>query len=242
MFCFQQALAGGPAPTDKEVKLDLGKQFGIDRLDIYFECVQILAQDRWRICFTTPNMMDISSRTWVSVQRLAYGIPLDEVHRALSPYGLIHHSKREVTHKVYTGTISVPMAIHVAIPSKLVIKGHSCRIWYRGQIPTCFRCGTPGHQSADCPSRGPAQKPNAEPDPPVDPPAEGSHDSSTSYSSVAGGSWSPQVVVPPVGGHGPGSAVSPHGTPTTDNPPVGGHASVGSSPYCLHYSGPPFGR
>jgi hypothetical protein len=55
-------------------------------------------------------------------------------------------------HNVYVGTHNVLMEITNAIPSRLLIAGHWCNVFYVGQTPTCFTCHKSGHSSHDCPS------------------------------------------------------------------------------------------
>ena len=54
---------------------------------------------------------------------------------------------------VATGTITVQMEVKENIPSKVMIKGHSCLIFYNGQQWTGFICQFFDHQTKNCPKR-----------------------------------------------------------------------------------------
>ena len=93
----------------------------------------------------------ISCKKWVSVQRLAIGIPMEAATRILGKYGKVYSAKHETKRGIYTGTLSVLMEVLKNIPSTLRIRGHTCLIFYRGQVRTCFRCQSPDHTTRDCP-------------------------------------------------------------------------------------------
>ena len=97
------------------------------------------------------EMKPISTKKWVRVHRLAYGIPNDAVIWALGSYGEITKIQNEDYRGANVGIRNVLMEITSPIPSQLRIRGHLCLISYRGQRRTCFRCGEPGHQKPDCP-------------------------------------------------------------------------------------------
>ena len=138
-----------------------------------FEAFVWLSNSTIRVTFTTPaHMEDImhqgltfrqyplefapaSNKKWVTVMRLAYGIPDADVQHALSVYGNVSRVKSETHMGVNVGIRSVLMEILQPIPSQLRIRGHLCLIFYRGQARTCFKCGRSGHQKSECPRSRP---------------------------------------------------------------------------------------
>ena len=109
----------------------------------------------------------ISTKKWVRVHRLAYGIPNDAVIWALGSYGEITKIQNEDYRGANVGIRNVLMEITSPIPSQLRIRGHLCLISYRGQRRTCFRCGEPGHQKPDCPLNEYDNAPPRTDDPPL---------------------------------------------------------------------------
>ena len=153
--------------TLDEVLEDFNGQYG--PLNSYFYCVQFISSKKLRITFNSSALMEeclsaglslrgfplepqpISSKKWVSVQRLAIGIPIEAATRILGKYGKVFAAKHETKRGIYTGTLSILMEVQRNIPSALRIRGHTCLIFYRGQIRTCFRCQSPDHTTSDCP-------------------------------------------------------------------------------------------
>ena len=118
---------------------------------------------------------------WVTVLDLPYGIPDGEIKTALTKFGQFAHIKQEAYMGLYTGTCLVKMNVKTAIPSRITIAGHVCTVFYRGQVRSCFRCGTSGHKAKKCPQRPSSSsggnKPRTEnsdptPDPTPDPPGD----------------------------------------------------------------------
>ena len=115
----------------------------------FFEGFVWIAHDKIRVTFCSANHMEdiinlgvtfrgfpvditpITTKKWVTVLRLAYGIPDDEVAYALSPYGDVSRVKSETHLGVSSGVRSVLMQITAPIPSQLRIRGHLCLIFYR---------------------------------------------------------------------------------------------------------------
>ena len=110
---------------------------------------------------------------WVNVTRLSYGVSDEAVVDALSPFGRVMKVKMDAYKNIYVGTRNVQIEIRSAIPSRLMIAGHSCMVFHDGQQPTCFACNATGHTSRDCPDRPgpPVARPTGahvvEPEPPV---------------------------------------------------------------------------
>ena len=135
----------------------------------YFFCVQFISSKKLRITFNSATLMEdclsaglslrgfplepqpISTKKWVSVQRLAIGIPAEAATRILGKFGKVFAAKHEIKRGIYTGTLSILMDVQRNIPSALRIRGHTCLIFYRGQTRTCFRCQSPDHTTRDCP-------------------------------------------------------------------------------------------
>ena len=161
------AVKDQPKVTLDEVLQDFHEQY--EPLGEYFFCVQFISTTKLRITFNSATLMEdclsaglslrgfplepqpISMKKWVSVQRLAIGIPIEAATRILGKYGKVFAGKHEIKRGIYTGTISVLMEIQTNIPSTLRIRGHTCLIFYRGQTRTCFRCQSPDHTTRDCP-------------------------------------------------------------------------------------------
>ena len=136
----------------------------------FFEGFVWLSNEKIRVTFCSPNHMEdiinqgisfrghpveispVTTKKWVTVLRLAYGIPDAEVAYALSQYGEVVKVKSETHMAVNSGVRSVLMDITTPIPSQMRIRGHMCLIFYRGQTRTCFKCGKSGHQKSDCPT------------------------------------------------------------------------------------------
>ena len=64
---------------------------------------------------------------------------------------------------LYKGTRHVKMEIKTAIPSRIVVAGHPCTVFYRGQVRSCFRCGQTGHEAKKCPQKVPTQSADPQP-------------------------------------------------------------------------------
>ena len=161
------ALRDHPRFTLDEVLEDFHGQY--EPLNSYFYCVQFISTKKLRITFNSAGLMEdclsaglslrgfplepqpISSKKWVSVQRLAIGIPTEAATRILGKFGKVFAAKHETKRGIYTGTLSILMDVQRNIPSALRIRGHTCLIFYRGQTRTCFRCTSPDHTTRDCP-------------------------------------------------------------------------------------------
>ena len=161
------ALASKPA-TVKEVIADLATQCPHESV---LECVQVIKGRTLRIVFPSSDIMEdivsgglefrshpIVFKTpsvykWVTLMDLPYGIPESEIKTALSKFGQIAHVKAEVYMGLYTGTRLVKVEIKKAIPSRVIVAGHLCTVFYRGQVRSCFRCAQSGHEAKNCPNK-----------------------------------------------------------------------------------------
>ena len=164
------ALAAKPA-TVKEVIEDFSKQCPHDSV---LESVQLIKGRTLRVVFASAEVMEdivsggltfrdhpITLKTplvykWVTLLDLPYGIPESEIKTVLSKFGQVAHIRAESYMGLYTGTRHVKMEIKTAIPSRVVVAGHPCTVFYRGQIRSCFRCGHIGHEAKKCPQKTPA--------------------------------------------------------------------------------------
>ena len=164
------ALAAKPA-TVKEVIEDFSKQCPHESV---LESVQLIKGRTLRVVFSSPDVMEdivsggltfrdhpITLKTpsvykWVTLLDLPYGIPEGEIKTVLSKFGQVAHIRAESYMGLYTGTRHVKMEIKTAIPSRTVVAGHPCTVFYRGQIRSCFRCGHTGHEAKKCPQKTPA--------------------------------------------------------------------------------------
>ena len=161
------ALASKPG-TVKEVITDFAKQCPHESVH---KCVQLIKGRTLRVIFASVEVMEdivsgglvfrghpIQFKTpsvfkWVTLMDLPYGIPESEIKTALSKFGQTAHVKLETFMGLYTGTRLIKMEIKKAIPSRLVVAGHLCTIFYRGQVRSCFKCSQTGHEAKNCPNK-----------------------------------------------------------------------------------------
>ena len=161
------ALASKPA-TVKEVITDFAKQCPHESV---LECVQLIKGRTLRVIFASVEVMEdivsgglvfrghpIQFKTpsvfkWVTLMDLPYGIPESEIKTALSKFGQTAHVKPETFMGLYTGTRLIKIEIKKAIPSRLVVAGHLCTVFYRGQVRSCFKCSKTGHEAKKCPNK-----------------------------------------------------------------------------------------
>ena len=95
----------------------------------------------------------ITTYKWLNLSRLSYGVPEDDIRRAVAPYGDIRVFKLEQYANIYTGVRHVLMDIRVDIPMRIRIAGQNCVVHYKGQKRPCFSCGQVGHFTDKCPSK-----------------------------------------------------------------------------------------
>ena len=172
------ALRDKPALLMAEIHQDLFKVIPKAEFAKVVCCVQYMGRTRLHITFASPDRMEdilqrgitirghpvtmtpISTKKWVRVSRVPYGVPLASVQQALDTYGDYFITRRETLNNVSTGEISVLMNIRVPIPSKLPIAGRQCIVWYQGQKQTCYLCNSPDHRANTCPKRRTAPPPS----------------------------------------------------------------------------------
>ena len=140
-------------------------------MSIVLECVQLIKGRALRVVFPSTDVMEDmisggltfryhpiqykapSVYKWVTVLDLPYGIPEGEIKTVLSKFGQVAHIRAESYMGLYTGTRQVKMEIKSAIPSRIVVAGHPCTIFYRGQVRSCFRCSQTGHEAKTYPHK-----------------------------------------------------------------------------------------
>ena len=90
----------------------------------------------------------------VRIHRLPHELDLCHVKQALSAYGEVESLVRELD-ELFTGVLIAKMTISQPIPSRVSMKGQNAVIVYKGQIRTCFTCGSTTHENRTCPKRPP---------------------------------------------------------------------------------------
>lgn len=106
------AVSEQPKVNLDEVLEDFNEQY--EPLGKYFYCVQFISSKKLRITFNSAALMEnclsaglslrgfplepqpISSKKWVSVQRLAIGIPIEAATRILGKYGKVFAAKHDI--------------------------------------------------------------------------------------------------------------------------------------------------
>ena len=84
----------------------------------------------------------VSKFMWVNVTHLSYGVPDEEITKALSGFGEIRQMKPEVYSNIYMGVRHVLMEIKQHIPFR--IAGHWCFVHHKGQNRLSLHTGSPG--------------------------------------------------------------------------------------------------
>jgi len=93
----------------------------------------------------------------IRIARLPPEVTADTIKTCLVKYGEVKTIRDEMwtqayRYKVFNGVRIVEIKIKQHLPSHLLIAGHDALISYVGQLPTCYRCNSIGHQQ-DCPKR-----------------------------------------------------------------------------------------
>ena len=204
----QLAFEGNPRATVKGIIDDFHGQLK-DNFNTLLEAFVLLGPQRVRVTCKSPHALEefrnlgltfrgfpidkflpCSRFRWVNVTRLSYGISDDVVVKALLPYGKVSRVKMDSYKNVYVGTRNALMEVTTPIPSRILIAGHWCHIFYEGQLPTCFKCNKTGHTGKDCP---PVQRPPMIPhNPPA--PALGDPVPDAPVSNISGDHPPPQVT------------------------------------------------
>ena len=153
--------------TVKNIRDDFSKQLP-DNFSTLLEAFVLIAPRCVRVTCRTPRAMEefwhsgltynsqalvirpCKSAKWVSVSRLGYGIPDEVIRESLHRYGPVIQVKMDSYRGLYIGTHHVLMDISSPIPSRILIAGHWCHIFYQGQIPMCFLCHQTGHAQKEC--------------------------------------------------------------------------------------------
>ncbi|CAB4031994.1 zinc finger CCHC domain-containing 3-like [Paramuricea clavata] len=153
----------------REVIDDFRGQF--DNFTETFEAIVFMAPGRYRITCKSPRKLEaaenlgllvrghpvsfkpISTFKWVNITRLSYGVPDEEITKAMAVYGPIKLIHNEQYSRVYTGVRNILMEVVHDIPMRVRIAGHWCTVHYKGQKRPCFSCGKEGHFSSKCPDK-----------------------------------------------------------------------------------------
>ena len=118
------ALKGKPTLLMSEIHEELMKVIPRAEFSNDVCCVQFMGRSRLHITFASPDRMEdimhrgitirghpvnfspITTKKWVKVSRVPYGIPLSSAQQALSPYGDYFVTKRDTLNGVYRGNFS----------------------------------------------------------------------------------------------------------------------------------------
>jgi hypothetical protein len=159
----------------REVIDDFRGQF--DNFTDIFEAIVFMAPGRYRITCKSARKLEvaenlgllvrghpvvfkpISTFKWVNITRLSYGVPDEEITKAMAIYGPIKLIRSEQYSRVYTGVRNILMEVINDIPTRVRIAGHWCTVHYKGQKRPCFSCGKEGHFSSKCPDKRIQQSP-----------------------------------------------------------------------------------
>lgn len=162
------AVANRPVYSFREIRDEFRVQFP-DLLALV-DCMQLLPGHRVRLSCTNEESATLLlaqglsfrnfpvalmaakfSRT-VRIHRLPFEMDPVHIRQALNTYGEVESLIRECD-ELYTGVLIARMTITKPIPSKVTIRGQHSIIIYKGQIRTCFTCGSTAHENRTCPQR-----------------------------------------------------------------------------------------
>lgn len=94
-----------------------------------------------------------------------FDFPFEEDDRALEDafgdFGAVKSVKKQTflsQPNIFNGTRLVDVVLAGVLPRSLMIRGYSCRLWYRGQPLVCNLCAVQGHKSANCPNKDKCRK------------------------------------------------------------------------------------
>ena len=91
------------------------------------------------------------------IRDMADDTPLSAITSAMGKFettvGLPKREEKSVDGCTFTtGTVFVNVVPKSTVPSTIVLpgSGQKLRVWHRGQVPTCFKCGSRTHLAKDC--------------------------------------------------------------------------------------------
>jgi len=93
-------------------------------------------------------------RKYVKIYYLPYEVENKDLFAELGEYGHVYHIRRDgmAGHPgIESGVRTVTMSLNHPIPSFLKVVGCHVKVYYRGQLQTCRKCGSCGHFVKDCP-------------------------------------------------------------------------------------------
>lgn len=102
----------------------------------------------------TVYVCNESIRNIVKIHRVPLEVSDLEIRKAFDAYGVVTEIRKEIWKGLplacYSGTRSIKMEIHKAIPSYVFVKGRSFWTTYYGQKRTCRKCHSTEHEVKDC--------------------------------------------------------------------------------------------
>jgi len=93
-------------------------------------------------------------RRYVKVNYLPYEVSNRELLIALGEYGHVFNIRRDVMPNhpgIETGVRAVTMLLNQHVPNFVKVCAFQVKVFYRGQLQTCRKCGSMFHFAKDCP-------------------------------------------------------------------------------------------
>ena len=90
---------------------------------------------------------------WVKLTRVRYGITENAIKSRLTDFGQVLKIRQEKIRGIGISAYTVKIDLKKPIPSRISIAQSPVNVFYRGQVPQCFRCEQTGHLSRHCPRK-----------------------------------------------------------------------------------------
>ena len=93
----------------------------------------------------------VANTQWVKLTRVRYGTTENAIKSRLSDFGVVLKIRQEKIRGIGISSYSVQLELKKPVPSRIFIAQSPVNVFYRGQIPQCFRCEQTGHLARHCP-------------------------------------------------------------------------------------------